>query len=273
MSRWIAACFMVIAAVAVTTAQPAKEEKKTIEVAVDENKDWVWTLPASGAVSVTDLLALYASCRDVLILFNEKAFYGSTSFQGQENRKLKGDQIDIFVANCLEEFRMALTKAGANQYRIIPSAETITKSSTITEDELAATPAWQWVTLIYRPATIEENSLRGALQNMTSRQGGAINPVAGGGLLICDRADRVREIYKAATTLDEGLTPEIKSHDVPEGVNADDAVKALRDLFGTDQKYRYYMPTFARATGDASVIVRGTAELQAEVAQALKVMK
>jgi hypothetical protein len=272
MARWIAVLLVVAAVFSVSTAQLA-DEKRDIAASLDENRQWVWTLPASGEVEITDLLALYASCRDVLILFNQGSIRGTTAYRGTDERKLTGDEIDLFVANCLEEYRLALTKSGEGQYRVSPSAEAVTRGTTVTEAEIDTAPAWQWVILVYRPKTIEENSLRGALQNMVSRQGGAINPVAGGGLLICDRADRVREILKAAKTLDEGLTPETKSYDIAEGIKTDEAIRALRELFSTDQKYRFYAPTFVKGTTDNSIIVRGTKELQAEAEKALAQMK
>jgi hypothetical protein len=272
MARWIAVLLVVAAAFSISTAQAGKG-KPGISAMLDENRQWVWTLPASGDVAIPDLLELYASCRDVLILFNRNSIAGNTSFCGTDERKLTGDEIDLFVANCLEDYRLALTKSGEGQYRIMPSAEAITRASTVTEAELESTPAWHWVILVYRPKTIEENSLRGALQNMVSRQGGAISPVAGGGLLICDRADRVREVHKAAKELDDGLTPETKAYDIAEGVKTDEAIRALRELFSTDQKYRFYAPTFVKGTKDNSIIVRGTKELQAEVEKALGQMK
>jgi hypothetical protein len=272
MSRWIASCFMIIAALAVATAQPARE-KDPIKSEVNEDREWVWTLQENGEIPFGDLLALYSSCRNVLILGDARKIQGTMTFRCPADTELKGDDIDLFVANCLEENRLVLTKAGGNQYRIVPAAEAITSSPAITVAELETAPAWQWITLIYHPANIDENALRGALQNLTSRQGGSVNPVVGGGLLICDRTDRVRELYKVANAFDSAMNSEIKAYETPAGIATDDAIKVLRELFATAQKFRMSPPTITRGAGETTIMVRGTIDLHAEVAEALKVMK
>jgi hypothetical protein len=272
MSRWIAACFMIVIAFAIATAQPAKD-KAAIESKVNEDREWVWVLQENGEISFSDLLTLYSSCRNVVILGDTRKISGTMSFKCPASTELKGNDIDLFVANCLEEYRLLLTKAGGNQYRIIPTAEATTSSRAVTVAELETTPAWQWINLIYQPANVDENALRGALQNLASRQGGSVNPVSGGGLLICDRADRVRELCKVADAIDSAMASEVKAYEAPPGIKADAAIKILHDLFSTAQKFRANPPTFTRGAGETAIMVRGTSDLHAEVADALKVMK
>ncbi|MCB9932607.1 MAG: hypothetical protein H6841_04205 [Planctomycetes bacterium] len=272
MSRLIAACFVVLLAVAMTGAQPAPKES-SIKAVLGSDGTWSWTLPADGSIQVTELLGLYGRCRQLTLIIDEKKLAGNVSFLAVEGTELKGDEIDFFVANSLSDYRLCLMDVGAGQVKVVPAVEAPTLAPIIKEDALETAAGWQWVTLVYAPAHADENALRGALQNLTTRQGGMINPVQGGGLLICDRADRVREMHKAARELDANIATEIKAHDVPVGVNADDAVKALRELFGQSRKFAMNPPTFTRATGEARVIIRGSAGLHAEAAEALKAMK
>jgi hypothetical protein len=272
MTRWIAACFMIVAAFVVATAQPAKDEKKTIEASVNENKDWVWTLPSEGEMPINDLLTMYIDCRNLVLIYDPKRMAGLTTFRAPDETELTGDQIDLFVANSLSEFRMIVIDAGGGQHKLIPSAEAMTTAPVIDVTQLETAPAWKWIILRYHPVNAEANALRAALQNLTTRQGG-VTPMANGELLICDRTDRVRELHKLACEFDASMATEIRAHDVPEGVDADKAIKALVELLGSAQKYRMLQPTFTRSPGETRVLVRGNAELHDEVDTALAAMK
>jgi hypothetical protein len=161
--------------------------------------------------------------------------------------------------------------AGGSQVRIIPSAEAITMASVVTEEQLATVPDWQWITVRFEAAYAEANALRGALQNLTTRQGGVVNPISGANtLLICDRADRVKEMCTTCREIDDSMKPDIRSHVVPAAIEVEDAVKGLRELF---QNHRMNPPTFTAALGQHNVVVRGSAALHDEVDAALKAMQ
>ena len=272
MTRLIAACIVIIAALAVAAAQPAKE-KSLIEAKVDENKDWVWVLPSSGEVRLIDMLEKYSSCRNLVLIYDPKKIAGITGYQASQPTELKGEQIDLFVANVLGEYRLALVGVGGDQRKIIPAYEASTVAPVIGAEQLEATPDWHWITLLYQPVYVEGNGLRGTLQSLMSHQTGLATPIVNGGVLISDRADRVKEVYKACVEIDLGMATEIRAHDVPEGANPDEAARALTELLGSAQKYRLLLPTFTRAPGQNRVLVRGTTSLHAEVSEALKAMK
>lgn len=272
MSRLIAACFVMIAAVAFAGAQPANDQTR-IEPTFDENRQWVWKLPADGEIGLLDLLKLYADTRESVLIYDPKRIAGTISFRSPNETTLSGEQIDLFVANSLGEHRIAIVDAGGGQLKIMPHAELVTTAPIITVDQLETMAVWKWVSVRYHPANVEANGLRGTLQNLTSRQGGSVNPTANGDLLICDRTDRVRELVKLASEIDLAMVPEIRTHDVPEGVDVEKAVQALQQLLGGAAKHRLMQPSFTRSPSRNAVIVRGSAELHGEVVIALTAMK
>lgn len=273
MTRMLPALLIVVFSVAMVSAQ-AEPSPGPIETRQDELGEWVWTLAAEGEVSISDLVALYASCRDSLVVYDPKKLSGTTSFSGPESTDLKGDAIDMFVANSLADYRMSLTRSGKGQFRIIPAVESVTNAPVIEADELDSIPDWQWITLMIRPDSTEANVLRGALQNLTTRQGGVINPVSGvNALLLCDRGDRVKEIYALVKKLDEVNTPEIMKYEIPDGIEPADAIKALQELLDAPRRPGMNVPTFTQAVGKNVVIIRATSKFHEEVAAALAVMK
>jgi hypothetical protein len=273
MSRLIAAATLLVVAFACVNAQGANAAKK-IEPSLGENREWVWKLPADGEVALLDMLKLYADTRDLVLIYDARRIAGSVSFHSSEETTLSGQQIDLFVANCLSEYRYVLVEADAKQLKVLPGADAATFAPVIDRTELETTAAWKWVTVRYRPANLEVNALRGALQNLTTRQGGMVTPsAASGDLLICERADRARELVKLANDMDAAMATDIRPHTIPETVDADDAVRALQELLGAADKYRMARPTFTRSPGQQKVLVRGPADLHADVEVALAAMK
>ncbi|MCA8914097.1 MAG: hypothetical protein KDB90_01695 [Planctomycetes bacterium] len=270
MTRLVAASLAVLIALTFVSAQPAAG-KNSIAATKDADGAWTWTLPASGSIRINDLLGLYGSCRDVTVIVDERKMQGDISYHTAEGTTLTGEQIDMFVSNALADYRLCMMTTGGSQMKIIPAAEAVTMASVVTEEQLESIPDWQWITVRFQAEFAEANALRGALQNMTTRQGGVLNPMSGANtLLICDRADRVKEICATCREIDAEMKPDIRSHVVPAAIELDAAVKGLRELF---QDRRMNPPTFTVAVGQHNVVVRGIASLHDEVDAALKAMQ
>ncbi|MCB9894121.1 MAG: hypothetical protein H6839_06725 [Planctomycetes bacterium] len=270
MTRLFAAAIAVVIAISFVSAQPASGKTS---IAAEKGPDgvWTWTLPAEGKVNVGNLLAMYGSCREVTLIFDPKKLAGEIEYNTTEATTLSGDQIDMFVSNTLAEFRMCLMDSGGSQVRVIPAAESITMASVVTEEQLESIPDWQWITVRFQAEYAEANQLRGALQNLTTRQGGVVNPISGSNsLLICDRADRVKLMCATCREIDNEIKPDIRSHVVPAAIELEQAVKGLRELF---QSRGISGPTFTAAVGQHNVVVRGSASLHDEVDAALKAMQ
>ncbi|MBZ0136648.1 MAG: hypothetical protein K8I27_09775 [Planctomycetes bacterium] len=273
MTRLLPALLVVAISAVLVGAQP-EQPKPPIEATQNESGEWVWTLASEGEVPVTDLLSMYASCRESLVVYDPRKIVGITSFTGPESTELTGDAIDMFVANSLGDFRLCLTRSGEGQFRIIPAAEAVTNAPVVEIVNLESTPDWQWITVVMKPENAEVNALRGALQNLTTRQGGVVNPVAGSNaLLVCDRADRVKDLYALALKLDEENKAEIRKYEVPAGIEPANAIKALKELLDAPRRPGMNVPTYTQAIGEDIVIVRATPKFHEDVAAAFAAMK
>lgn len=148
-----------------------------------------------------ELILLYTNESKRSVVFDKRRIQGSISvrlpFSGSP-----ATAEDLLRA-ALVEFRLGLVSNG-NFDTIIPISEACTQCETVSRDELADLPALRYVRIVYECKNVNSNSLRGAIQNLTTRQGGVVNPVMSrsesGALIISDFASNLIQILE---TLDE----------------------------------------------------------------------
>jgi hypothetical protein len=179
---------------------------------------------------------------------------------------LSGDELDVFAQNALENYRLVLMSAGGNQRFIVPAAEAMTRTRFVPVDKLDEVNPAEWVVTWFACRNYDPARMRGRLMDTVTREGGTVNPYAGGGVLLAERADRLRNVLKIAREIDAAEATEFRAHTLPEGVNADEAVKALRELFDSDAR-------FAAAPGGKKIIARVRSHQHDQVTEAISSMK
>jgi hypothetical protein len=104
-----------------------------------------WPLPEDeDRIHLGDLLQPYADHADIAIVFDPKKLSGAVELKPDDKgRTLKGDEIDTFVSDALEQFRYALMPEAFGT-TIMPTVETQTRAAVLTEEELASADDWTW---------------------------------------------------------------------------------------------------------------------------------
>ncbi|MBX3473801.1 MAG: hypothetical protein KF754_05420 [Planctomycetes bacterium] len=269
--RLIAASLLLALFAAPTFAQ----KTSLLSTSKDDKGVVTWKLAYSGDIELTHLLDTYADTRGMRIQYEPRKLPDtvrtSVPTAGVE---LAGEQIDLFVQGVLGEYKWLLTGIGTKAGTIIPMVEGSTVARTVDGDTLAKANPAEWVNCVYNPVYIDSNSLRGALQNLTSRQGGAVMPTAMGGLIISDRCDRVRELYKAAQGMDKPgpCTKLPRRHDLAEGVEPADAKRVIEELFSKPEA-REATVEVSILGGKRAIIIRARVSDHEQIAKALDLLK
>ena len=257
-------------------AAPAFAQKTSLLSTSKDDKGVVtWKLAYSGDLELTFMLDTYAETRGMRIQYDPRKVPGGVRASvPSAGMDLTGEQIDLFVQGMLGEYRLMLSGIGTNTGTIVPMAEGTTVARTVDGDSLQKANAAEWVNCVYNPVYIDSNSLRGALQNLTSRQGGAVMPTAMGGLIISDRCDRVRELYKAAQGMDKpGPSTKLpRRYDLAEGVEPADAKRVIEELFSKPEA-REATVEVSILGGKRAIIIRARVSDHEQIAKALELLK
>jgi type II secretory pathway component GspD/PulD (secretin) len=157
-------------------------------------------------VTLDELILLYATESGRTVAYDAKKLAGNFTFRSP----LRGDSTtaENMLRAALAEYRLALVPRGDFD-AIIPAAEAITECDTVAIADLETLPPLAFARIVYHLKNGDANAVRGALQNLTTRQGGVINPVmsppgSGGtnAVILCDYVENLRELLKVLDELD-----------------------------------------------------------------------
>lgn len=254
----------------VALAQPKPDGRGQLEV-VTENGVKALKITAGGKVALTDLVRLYAECKDAAVIGDTQLRGDFEILAGLASKTFAGEGLDLFVQDALETSRVGF-RVGDNGILLISVlVEMGSRVSSISEDELAKANPAHWANLVFSPRHCDISMLRAGLQNLTSRQGGQVNTVIPTAVIITERVDRLRQLLKTAKEIDAAAAQTLKTYALPEGVEATAAEKALRDLFTDAKDMRGTRVTVIAAT--RKILVLAKADVHTQVVESIKQLK
>jgi type II secretory pathway component GspD/PulD (secretin) len=283
MSRLIAAFIVCSCCVLFAFAQEAPAPQKHVRDAgevpflvTEVNGKPAWKLRGQVEIPLSELVDAWVRATGNSVPISPRSLTASASYQAPlTGVTLTGDAITDFVSDMLMQYRLVLVGFSTGRAQIVQAAEASTYARVVDRAELANAPASEWVTVCLMLRYADANAVRGALQNLVSRQGGAVNPVPGSnGLLVSERADRVRQMAKLTDTLDSAGQGErtLEKYDLPEGVDAAAAGAAIVVLLKPTLKYAPDIDVSV-VPGKGRLLVRANAAQHAEVKRACELMK
>lgn len=253
------ACILLIAG---TNVAQGKADQPQIKSAT-ENDELVWTLPEEGVFPYDKLLDQYAQDRALVIMYQRRHL--GRGFQIEAARAgtiLRGNDIDLFVADALEQHRFALLP-NATGWHVAPVVEAVSHAPAISDAQLAAANPAHWVSVRLTLRHADSNTITAKLRNDVSRQGGMVQPLQGSSqLLVCDRVDRLRALAENVRKLDNAEKPEYRRYLLREGVDGNAAIKSLRETFKGK-------PVTITLSPNGHIVARASGALQAEVNSAV----
>lgn len=287
MTRLIAALFVcsicVLFALAQESPKPAPaQEKRIVEVGdvpflvTEVDGKPAWKLRGQVELSLVDLVGAWVRATGIPIPCNVRSLTYTCNYHApQGGVTLTGDAITDFVCDMLAQVKLALVGFSSGRAQIVHAAEAGTQAQVVSRAELDKVSASEWVTYCVMLRHADPNSMRASLQSLVSRQGGMVSPVQGAnGLLITDRADRVRQMVKLADTLDSTGAGEqtLEKYDLPDGIDALEAGKALMGIIRPANKSQPSIEV-TLVPGKARLLIRANAAQHAEIKRAIELMK
>ncbi|MBZ0135472.1 MAG: type II secretion system secretin GspD [Planctomycetes bacterium] len=192
-------------------------------------------------IPLGEMIQLTAEYQKIKFLYDPKRVTGNVTIVApREGVPVPPTAMFSVLQTFLKQFRLILAPFGEDTaqsvrfYEIIPAAEAITQSKdVILLDDLATwtdTTA-DFVTLVVNLKYAEANAVRGALQNLTTRQGGVVNPIAGiNSLIIADYSYNIRRLAQIINLMDQPpRSPRLEVINV-DNIDAEELATAVNNL-------------------------------------------
>ncbi|MCA8912815.1 MAG: hypothetical protein KDB82_14015 [Planctomycetes bacterium] len=153
-------------------------------------------------VTLGEIIHLYVEETGNTVLFDPRKIAGDVTINSPE--KGVGMGAEELLNSALKQYRLVLASDG-NVMEIIPAAEAVTQCETVTREQLKDLPPGRFVRIVVQLRASDANAVRGALQNLTTRQGGVVNPVAGANsLIIADYAHNMGDLLDLVDRMEAG---------------------------------------------------------------------
>lgn len=217
-------------------------------------------------IPLDEWISLTANAQKLKFLYDPKKVQGTVTIVApDEGVEIPQTAMFSVLQTFLKQFKMILSPFGEDTaesvrfYEIIPAIEAITQNDKVVVldeiDNWTDTTA-DFVTLVVNLKYAEANAVRGALQNLTARQGGQVNPIPGiNSLIIADYSYNVRRLATIIKLMDQPpRSPRLEVVNVNH-LDAEELVTSLNNLLNQRQQL---MQTMQRRPGspDDETMVR-----------------
>jgi hypothetical protein len=188
-------------------------------------------------------------------------------------RPSKADEFDEdeafqLLQNSLALHHQALVPADKG-WKSVPFSEVYDNAPEVTRPVAEISPDWKWVRVNVTPEHTRPNQVRHLLIGIATRGAGSVKPVDDATLEICDRVDRLREMFKLLDAITAREKSEVKTYAAPAGLTDQDVILTINNHFTRTPG----SIMSAKITGDGiSVEVTGSARVHATVAQLVEAM-
>ena len=164
-------------------------------------------------IPIEDLIRMTCDMQHIRVIYDPKKVRGNVTFLAPRGElDVPNGAFFSLLQLSLKQFRMCLIPTGEDSkqsikiYEIVPANEAVTTAHpVIFMDDIESweDTTYQFMTMVVNLKHADANSVRGALQNLPTRQGGQVNPIAGiNSLIICDYSDNIRRMAKIIKLLD-----------------------------------------------------------------------
>jgi general secretion pathway protein D len=216
-------------------------------------------------IPLSEMIQLTAEYQKIKFLYDPKRVTGTVTIVApREGVPVPPTAMFSVLQTFLKQFRMILAPFGEDTtqsvrfYEIIPAAEAITQSKDVLLlDDLATwtdTTA-DFVTLVVNLKYAEANAVRGALQNLTTRQGGVVNPIVGiNSLIIADYSYNIRRLAQIINLMDQPpRSPRLEVININH-IDADELAGAVNNLLTQRQALLQAIPRRPGSPEDETLV-------------------
>lgn len=223
-------------------------------------------------IPVADAIELTAEYNKLVFMHDPRTVSGEVSLAApRDGFTLSRARMLSMLQDMLAQSRWAAVRNGET-WSIVPMAEARTYAQIVTEEELASVDPGLYVAVVMQTRNVDANVVTGCLRNLTSRQGGMVQPLQGpeSFVVIADRATRVKELARFVRDLDNSMAATTRRHLLPPGADAAKWHASVQQLIAGVPDRGWGIA----ATPDGkALLVRGTERIHEEVKQAIEALK
>jgi len=216
-------------------------------------------------IPLEEMIRATAEYQKIKFLYEPKKVSGTVTIVApSEGFRVPATAMFSVLQTFLKQYKLILSPFGVDSqqsvrfYEIIPAVEAITQSENVVElsnlDNWTDTTA-DFVTLVVNLKYAEANSVRGALQNLTARQGGQVNPIPGiNSLIIADYSYNIRRLAQIIKLMDQPpRSPRLEVINVNH-LDAEELVTSLNNLLNQRQQLLQAAPRRPGSPDDETLV-------------------
>lgn len=216
-------------------------------------------------IPLEEMIRATAEYQKIKFLYEPKKVTGTVTIVApSEGFRVPATAMFSVLQTFLKQYKLILSPFGVDSkqsvrfYEIIPAVEAITQSENVVElsnlDNWTDTTA-DFVTLVVNLKYAEANSVRGALQNLTARQGGQVNPIPGiNSLIIADYSYNIRRLAQIIRLMDQPpRSPRLEVINVKH-LDAEELVTSLNNLLNQRQQLLQAAPRRPGSPDDETLV-------------------
>jgi len=192
---------------------------------------------------------------------------GNITFVGPaEGTKFNDDAFLLLLQDALGKHQFVLVPANEG-WKSVPATEAASHAPEMTRPVAEITDDWKWARVSLK--TQDASTVLVLLRSICTRHGGSVESIDDETIELCDRVDRLREMFKVADALTEREKPSVTTYTAPAGLTDHDLMYAINTHFSGVPG----MTIHTSIAGDGiSVEVTGSARVQAAVVQLVEAM-
>lgn len=261
MRKLLIALVLLTPAAFVSGAQEKPDERALVLRGVTEN------------IPLSDMVQLTTEYCKLTFVYNPRTIAGDASVMTprEEGVTIGPDKMLTMLQDMLAQSRLAAVRNGET-WAIVPLAEMAAHVEIVTEEELEGVDPGTYVAVVLQTYNVDANVVTGNLRNLTSRQGGMVQPIAGpeSFVVIADRAQRVKELAKYVRDLDDSMAATTRRHLLPPGTDAANWQTCVQELLASNPQRGWGV---AASPDGKALLVRGTDAIHNEVKLAIEALK
>lgn len=231
-----------------------------------QNQDGALVLSGNlNDIPLEEMIRATAEYQKIKFLYDPKKVVGTVTIVApREGFRVPPTAMFSVLQTFLKQYKLILSPFGVDSqqsvrfYEIIPAVEAITQSENVVE--LSNLENWtdttaDFVTLVVNLKYAEANSVRGALQNLTARQGGQVNPIPGiNSLIIADYSYNIRRLAQIIKLMDQPpRSPRLEVINVNH-LDAEELVTSLNNLLNQRQQLLQAAPRRPGSPDDETLV-------------------
>jgi general secretion pathway protein D len=213
----------------------------------DDGPQDLWFFGSTAGIQIDEVIQYTSDYQKLNFIYDPARTKGEVTIVAPpEGVRIPHTALFSFLQTVLKQIRMVLSPFGEDGresvrfYEIIPAQDAMSQSDKVlVMDEMSdwTETTADFVTMVVNLKFAEANSVRGALQNLVTRNAGVVNPIPGiNSLIIADYSYNIRRLAQIIRLMDQPpRSPRLEVINI-DHIDAEELVTSLNNLLAARQQ-------------------------------------